>query len=65
MESTIGNSTHSQGRVSSYLDTFVQAACLVLRIEFKGKNPALRLGSNFFGCYITKKQPENKLFQSK
>jgi hypothetical protein len=40
------NSTYPKGGVLCSVDSFVQAESSVLRIEFSGKNPALRLAAN-------------------
>jgi len=40
------NSTYPKGGVSCFADTFVQAESSVLRMNFCGKNPALRVAAN-------------------
>jgi hypothetical protein len=39
------NSTYPKGGGSFFADTFVQAESSVLRMEFSGKNPALRVAA--------------------
>jgi len=45
-EGRSANSTYPKGGVSFFADTFVQAESLVLRMNFSGKNPALRVAAN-------------------
>jgi hypothetical protein len=40
------NSTYPKGGVSCFADSFVVAESSVLRMEFSGKNPALRVAAN-------------------
>jgi hypothetical protein len=39
------NSTYPKGGVSCFADSFVVAESSVLRMEFSGKNPALRVAA--------------------
>jgi hypothetical protein len=49
------SSTYPKGEVSCFADTFVVAESSVLRMEFSGINPALRVVAHRYGlCRETK-----------
>ena len=56
---TAANSTYPKGGVSFSADTFVVAESSVLRIEFSGKNPALRVAAKRYGQVQKNKESRN------
>jgi hypothetical protein len=49
---TTANSGLAKGGVSCFVETFVQGSTFVLRMNFSGKNPALRQAAKrYMQCY--------------